>query len=279
MIVGLAAALAAATCYGFGSIVQAVAAGRSTVSGRLGIKVVAQLVAQWRYVAGLGLDLVGFLAAVVALRSLPLFVVQAAVASSVGVTAVAASRLLKTRLARRERSALLWLGAGLVLLAASARSEHATRLGEPGPILLLVAAPVLAIVAWALSSSARPRTAAVLAAAAGISFGNVGIAARAFAAPHPWTHALSDPLFYAIVGNGVIATVLFAGALQRGAVTTVVAVAFSVETVVPAFVGIAWLGDRTRAGLAPLAVAGFALTVVAAIALARFADAGARYSG
>ena len=272
MILGLAAALAAAACYGFASIVQAVAAERSTVTGRLDVKVLARLVAQWRYVSGLALDLLGFVAALVALRSLPLFVVQAAVASSVGVTAVAATRVLNTTLARRERTALFWLGAGLLVLAASARPEHATRLGEPGPVLLLVAAPILAIVSWALSSSARPSAAPILAAAAGIAFGDVGIAARAVVVPHAWTHVFGDPLLYAIIGNGAVATVLFAGALQRGTVTTVAAVAFSVETVVPALVGIVWLGDRTRAGFAPVAAVGFALTLAAAIALARFAD-------
>jgi len=60
--------------------------------------------------------------------------------------------------------------------------------------------------------------------------------------------------------------------LQRGKVTIVAAVMFSVETIVPAVVGVAWLGDRARAGMVPVAVAGFVLTVGASLVLARFAE-------
>jgi drug/metabolite transporter (DMT)-like permease len=272
MIVGLAGALLAAVCYGFGSILQATAAAESTVTERLDVVILARLVAQWRYVCGLGLDLLGFVAAVVALRTLPLFVVQAAVASSVGVTALAASRLLHARISRRERRALAGLVVGLVLLAAAGRPEHATGLAEPGPVLLLVGAVVLAVMALALTRSSGERAAALLAAGAGAAFGAVGVAARAFSVPRHWAHALGDPLLYAMIVHGLLATFLFAGALQRGKVTTVAAVTFSVETIVPAVVGIAWLGDRARTGMAPVAALGFGLTVAASISLARFVE-------
>lgn len=272
MILGLAGALAAAACYGFGSILQAIAAERSTSTEGHGVVVLARLVAQWRYICGLALDLVGFGAAIVALRTLPLFVVQAAVASSVGVTAVAASRLLQVRLAGQERRALVGLVIGLVLLAAAGRPEHAARLAEPGPILLLAGSVALAVVSLVMAKVSNQHAAAALAAGAGAAFGAVGIAARAFAVPQNWADALGDPLLYAIVANGVLATLLFAGALQRGKVTTVAAVTFSVETIVPAIVGVAWLGDHARTGMVPVATLGFALTVTASIALARFAE-------
>lgn len=275
MILGLASALAAAACYGFGSILQAMAAARSESAEPLDAKVLARLVTQWRYVAGLGLDFVGFAAAVVALRTLPLFVVQAAVAGSVGVTALAASGLLHARLARRERGALLALLIGLVLLAAAGQPEHATGLSEPGPLLLLVAAVALGVISWPLTRSPSEHASTFLALGAGAAFGAVGVAARAFSLPPHWTGALGDPLLYAIVAHGVLATLLFASALRQGKVTTVAAVTFSAETIVPAIVGVAWLGDHARPGLAPVAIVGFGVTVVAAIALARFADPGA----
>jgi drug/metabolite transporter (DMT)-like permease len=272
VILGLACALAAAVCYGFGSILQAVAASRSTVTVRLDLVLLARLVAQWRYVCGLGLDLVGFVAAVVALRTLPLFVVQAAVAGSVGVTALAAGWLLHTHLVRLERRALAGLVVGLVLLAAAGRPAHASRLAAPGPALLLAGAVALALVSLAPVRSSGGRAAAVFAAGAGVGFGGVGVAARAFAMPHHWTRLLADPLPYAIALYGLVATVLFARALQCGKVTTVAAVTFSVETVLPAVIGVVWLGDHARTGMAPVAVVGFVLTVVAAIVLARFAE-------
>jgi phosphatidylserine synthase len=45
------------------------------------------------------------------------------------------------------------------------------------------------------------------------------------------------------------------------------------ETVGPALVGVIWLGDRTREGLAWLAALGFVVAVAGALALARFGEA------
>jgi drug/metabolite transporter (DMT)-like permease len=152
------------------------------------------------------------------------------------------------------------------------RPERASRLAEPGPAILLAGVVVLGITAALLTRSPTPRAGAVLAAGAGTAFGAVGVAARAFEVPHHWVHAVGDPLLYAILAYGALAIVLYAGALQRSPVTTVAAVTFSVETVVPAAVGVAVLGDHARAGMAPVAVVGFTLTVLASIALARFAE-------
>ncbi|MEY2472217.1 MAG: hypothetical protein QOK28_1546 [Actinomycetota bacterium] len=270
MILGLAGAALTAVCYGFGSILQSMAATETDATDRFDVIGVGRLVSQWRYVAGLGLDVLGFAASVAALRTLPLFVVQAAIASSVGVTALAAARYLGARMTTRERRALVGLFLGLVLLGIAGRPEHGTRLAEPGPVILLVVAAVVAAGAFVLGRSTQARSAAVLAAGAGLSFGAVGIGARGFVVPHDLAHAFTDPLLYAIAAHGLIATMLFAAALQRGDVTTVAAVTFAVETVVPAIVGLVWLGDRARAGLAPVAFVGFVLTVAASIALARF---------
>ncbi|KOG86415.1 hypothetical protein ADK38_31175 [Streptomyces varsoviensis] len=61
--------------------------------------------------------------------------------------------------------------------------------------------------------------------------------------------------------------------LQRGSVTAATAGMVIGETVGPALAGVAWLGDRTRAGLTPLAIAGFLLAILGALALARFGEA------
>lgn len=279
MIIGLAGALAAAICYGFGSVLQAMAAEGSTVTERLDVVLLARLVAQWRYIAGLALDLLGFVAALVALRTLPLFVVQAAVASSIGVTALAAVKILHARISPLERRALGGLVLGLLCLAVAGRPERATALHEPGPALLLGLAVLLAAAALLFTRSTGERTAAALAAGAGAGFGAVGIAARALEFPAHWVHLLADPLFYAILAHGALATLLFAAALQRGKVTTVAGVNFAVETVFPAVVGVIWLGDRARPGTAPVAAIGFVVTLVSAIALARFAEPAAATVG
>ena len=79
--VGVLAALVAAVAYGVASVLQSVAARRSAASTGLDPRLLVRLLRQAPYVAGVALDLLGFLASVAALHRLPLFFVAAAVAS------------------------------------------------------------------------------------------------------------------------------------------------------------------------------------------------------
>jgi hypothetical protein len=85
--------------------------------------------------------------------------------------------------------------------------------------------------------------------------------------PLPLWHVLADPGLWAIVALGVLGMLLFTTALQRGSVTSATAVTFGVETIVPAGLGLAFLGDTTRPGFALVAAAGFALTIAGTLAL------------
>ncbi|GAA3048947.1 hypothetical protein GCM10020000_31710 [Streptomyces olivoverticillatus] len=80
---------------------------------------------QWRYVAGLGLDGLGFLLELVALRSLPIYVVGAALAASLAVTAVVASWALRVRLSRVEWLAVGTVCGGLAMLGLASGAEGA----------------------------------------------------------------------------------------------------------------------------------------------------------
>ena len=84
---------------------------------------------------------------------------------------------------------------------------------------------------------------------------------------------LANPAAYALLVGGGAAFLLLTSALQRGSVTTATAGMVIGETIGPAVVGVVWLGDRTREGLAWLAVLGFAVAVAGALALARFGEA------
>jgi drug/metabolite transporter (DMT)-like permease len=273
-VLGILGALVAAVSYGIASVLQAVAARRTTRSEGFDPGLLVRLGGQLPYLAGLGLDLLGFVASLAALRRLPLFFVQSAIAGSVGVTAVVAVLVLGVRLQRRETAALAALGLGLVLLAVAARPESAAPLPAPARWGLLAGVLVLVGYGAAMARVAGTAGAAGLAVGAGLGFGGVGIAARTIAVPDPWWQLTTDPLGWAIVGYGVLAILLFGTALQRGSVTTASALTFAVETVVPAVIGIALLGDRPRPGYAPLALGGFLLTLGGAVLLARFAEPG-----
>ncbi len=264
------AALLAAVAYGVASVLQSVA-GRAA-GNQLDVRGLARVFSAWPYLLGLVLDGVGFCAALVALRSLPLFLVQAAVAANIGVTALVAVRWLGLRLRRSDRLALWTMGAGLVLLAVSAAPETARPLPAPGRWLVLAAVALPAALAlWAVRWPAA-RAAVGLAVVAGLGFGGVAVAARTVQIPHPWWHVIGSPLASALVASSVVGLVGYAAALQRGAVTVVAAVALAIETLVPAAVGLIWLGDRARSGLWPLAAVGFVTILVAAMTLARSAE-------
>ena len=263
---GLLSAFAAALLYGGGTILQAIGVRRAGAVPLEGWW--SRVWAGRLYAYGLLLDALGFLASLAALRTLPLFVVQSAVASSVAVTAILAVLVLGARLSRQEVVALVAVGAGLVALAVSAQPGAATPLSPPATWWLLAAVvPVGALGAGALRRDG-PGSAAALAVTAGLGFGGLGIAARVLVVPPDLWRVVLDPVAWALVGFSAIALTAYGLALQRGSVTTVAAVTFSVETVVPAAIGLLWLGDQVRPGAASVALLGFVLALGGSVALA-----------
>ncbi|WP_051951042.1 hypothetical protein [Actinacidiphila yeochonensis] len=270
-------ALGAAVCFGTASVFQAVAA-RRTAGGAEAAGVDARLVVQamrqgW-YVLGLALDTVGFGLELAALRTVPIYAVGAALASSLAVTAVVAARMLRTPLGRVEWAAVgvVCLGLG-VLVVASGREGH----GSGTPALrwaALAAAGVVLVAGPAAGRLPRRARSAALGLGAGLGFGVVTLAVRLV--PHLSPGAIvSDPATYAVLVGGGAAFLLLTSALQHGSVTIATAAMVIGETFGPAIVGVVALGDRTRPGLAPLAVAGFGLAVLGALALVRFGEGGA----
>lgn len=107
---------------------------------------------------------------------------------------------------------------------------------------------------------------------AGFGFGVVEVSVRLIDGLTP-SVLFTNPATYALLLGGGAAFLLLTSALQRGSVTTATAGLVIGETIGPAVVGVVWLGDRTREGLAWLAVLGFAVAVAGALALARFGEA------
>nr|WP_208406081.1 hypothetical protein [Amycolatopsis granulosa] len=263
--------LLCAVAYGVASVFQAVAA-RAVDDGGSGVdpRLLVRVLRQWRYVLGLGLDALGFVAQLVALRVLPLFVVQAALAASLAVTAVAALAV-GARLARREWTAIAVVCAGLALLGASAQSEGSAPVGTAFHAGLLVVVAVLAVAGWGAGHAPERIRTPALGLISGLCFGTVALAGRVLTVTGVGS-VLTDPAAYALAAAGVLAMLFFASALQRGSVTTATALMVVGETVVPSVIGVLVLGDSTRAGFGTAAVAGFVLAVAAALALARFGE-------
>ncbi|MCM3883846.1 hypothetical protein [Frankia sp. R82] len=226
----------------------------------------ARLVVQLPYLAGLGLDLLGWLLSLLALRGLPLFAVQAILSGSVGVTAVLAMATLGARPPRREVVALVALGVGMVLLALTAQPGRAHPASAAVSWGITAGVAVIVVLIGLASRAGRHRAGAVLGLLSGLAFGGTALCARLIEA-RPWSDVASDPAAWALLAYGGLGLALFAVALQRGAVTTAMAGQCAGETLLPALAGTLLLGDGARAGLAPLAVAGFVVAVLAAFVL------------
>ncbi len=272
MIVGLLCAVVASVCYGSASVLQSVSAKKSAAGHGLDPRVLARMFGQLPYLIGLALDGIGFVAAIVALQlHQPLFVVQAIVAGSVGVTAGIAA-FLGTRLGRPEWLGLAALGAGLILLAASAGIEKNEAIGTGWYWVMLASAVPVALLGAAGLRMTGSAAAIVLGTAAGLGFAITAIAARALQVPNPWWKLVASPATWAIAVGGILGMLLFAVALQRFAVTTVTALVLMAETVVPAVIGLVFLGDTIRAGFGAVAAAGLLLALAGAGLLAKFAE-------
>src|SRR5262245_21966280 len=116
-------ALGAAVCFGTATVLQAIAARAAGTGGGGEAALLLRALRQWRYLAGLALDGLGFLLQIAALRSIPIYAVAAALASSLAVTGVVSARLLHVRLNRTEWSAVGVVCAGLAMLGLASGTE------------------------------------------------------------------------------------------------------------------------------------------------------------
>lgn len=272
MLLGLLSAFGAAVLYGVASVLQAVSARRVTATAGLDPRLMLRLVRSWPYLIGTALDGIGFLLSLVALRSLPLFVVQAVVSSFLAITAVLGAVVLHMSLTRVDRIGLVVVLAGLVLLSLSATEDATVEVGTATRWGVLVAAILLAGLAVPLARLTGATGAAALGALAGLAFGTTAVAARILPDTFDPAVLLSEPATYGLLVAGAVALLTYPTALQRGTVTQATAPLVVAQTVAPAAVGLVLLGDRPREGWEWVAVLGFVLAVAGALSLSRHGE-------
>ena len=279
MLLGLIAAVSAAGAFGGAAVLQAVAARRESGGAGVDPRLLLRLLRHRAFLAALALNLLGFALHVTALRTLPLFLTQAIIASSVVVTAVVGAHVFSVAPRRVEYAAVLAVCVGLALLTATA-SHGGTTTADPAVGAALL--PVTAMVGAAGLLAGRlpgPIGAALLGLVSGLGFAVVAVAGRVLPDLSPIA-LVRQPATYALLLSGALAFLLYAVALQRAAVMTATSWLVLAQTVAPAAVGVLALGDEVRPGGAGLALAGIALAVGGAAALARYdpyllAEAGA----
>ena len=281
MLASLVAALFAALCYGVASVMQAIAvraasrrSAKAVGEGGEGVDpgLLVRMLHQGLFLASIAIDLTGFVAQLVALRRLPVFAVQAIIAANLAVTAVFAAWFMKMRLELREWLAVAGVVVGVALLELSAGTQGAKRVGSAFELGLILAVAAVGLAGFAVARLPNPVRTPALGAIAGLGFAVLAVAARILPGFAP-LQLLKSPATYTLAAAGIVSFLLYATALEGGSVTTATAAVVLTETVPPAVVGVLFLGDTTRHGLAGVAALGFVLAVVCALALARFGEA------
>lgn len=250
------AAVGGAVGYGGASVLQSVGASQATGPAVL---------RRPAYVAGLACDGLAWMASLLALRGLPLFVVQSVLAGSVAVTVVLAWLFLGGRLRGRDVAAIVLMVVALAGLAAAFPAGGAVvAAGFTGWCL----AGLAVVVAGTAAGYSRGGS-LLLALLAGAAFSGAAVAARAVDVSAGPASLLTQPLAWAIAGYGVVGTLAYARSLERGRVGPATAVLWSVESILAGLVGVLALGDAVRPGwtvvvllAVPLSLLGCALLAI-----------------
>jgi hypothetical protein len=261
VLVGILFAAVAMVLNSCGALLQAEGARRATRTKPAAI--------QPRYLAGMLLDLVAWGFAVMALRVLPVFAVQALIGGTIALTAVVSARLIGARLPMATRLAVTACLAGLVLVAASAGSEQPP-VHRPGVDVVLLAS--LLLLAVGVLVLRQGKHAWPLAVVSGLGFGGGAVSVRA---AHVQTGdvdlalLLGQPSTYLVVGFWLVGMVGYTAALSRGDVGAVTAVFTVTEVLVPGMVGIWLLGDPVRPGWGWVLAFGLAAALAGTVVIAK----------
>jgi drug/metabolite transporter (DMT)-like permease len=290
MLIGVIAALLACFGYGTATVLQSYGARSAaaadgergtndavTGSGAPSLGATARAALTPAFLAGMVLDVVGFVGSVVSARLIPLFLSQTIMSASLVVTAVLGVLVLGVRLRPRDLVAIVVVVVSLCVLGLTAGhvGDHASSRGVHWGVLAFSA--VILLVGLGLVQLLGARAAVAAGLAAGVLFGAMAVAVRVVDGVDPLRPALllADPATYAVAVAGVGGFYLFTVALQIGSVTGASAALVAGETVIPGIVGVVLLGDTSAPGMGWLVAMAFVGAVAGAVAVALFGAADA----
>jgi drug/metabolite transporter (DMT)-like permease len=262
LLLAFASALVTNTAYSFE---HDAAAALPPLSPRRPFRSVQMLVDDRRWLKAFGTETAGWLMYVAALRLAPLALVQSVTASGVAVLAFVTARGHPSRLARRERIAVVLALLGLVLLGLSI-------IGVPS---IQRHPPVIGIIIWLAACGAGAAfliaipldfgRAASLGLATGLLFSIGDISAKLIGYGGAWLIALVT----LIVGYGVGTSVL-QSAYQKGDALTAAGTATMVTNAVPIVAGFILFGETLPHGIRAVAqIAAFTCLIASAVFLGR----------
>lgn len=261
----LLAAVGVALCNGVAAVLEKISADKQVNATRIQISFLARLLSDWPYLLGLLLDFSAWPLTLIAVHTLPLFVVQPIVAFSIVVTVLIDTIILKRALTRRALVAIGVIFLGLILLSLTASAQKAQPVGQLVKWFIVFSPLLLVALGSLVAKTKRHYSAAILAGLSGLAFGGTAITGRMLVFTHPYWLVLYSPLLWSLFAYGLVGILLFTIALQRHHASVINATMVTFETLVPIAIGILLLGDKPRHGQWILVVAGVALTLAGAL--------------
>jgi hypothetical protein len=271
LILGIAAAVAAATLYSLGFSYQALEAREAPRDEYLRPALARRLLTRVRWLGGTGISMLGWPLQLVALALAPLVVVAPALALGLPVLMVLGQRMLGERAGRREYLAVVAIMVGVAGVGFCAPPRSITHAPWPTLAIALGALAAASLLPYLLLRLGRPLPFVTM-LGAGLAFGWSGVA----------TKLASDALAHGYVGVAIgwglatggasaVATLSEMSSLQARPAIQVAPVVFTIQTAVPVALAPVLFNESfaaTPGGGVPLGLA-LALVLAGAAVLAR----------
>lgn len=260
-MIGFAAGLLAAALFGVAAVVQAHAVRRHDTRPTRLVAFVAHAARDPLMILVVLAYLGGFVLHAVAIWLLPLYLAQTLISLSLPITALASRRVAEV-LSPADWAGVAAVTLGLVLLSLGA--------GEAGAVVtgwtfaVPVALGVLVLTAAALVG--RHWSGAALGTLAGLGYAGSAIAVRGVGLPLEAAVVLAA---IAVPAYGVVSFWLYSLGLHSSAVTSTTAPLIVGQTLVPAIVGVAVLGDGVREGWGVAVALGLVVATLGAVWVSR----------
>jgi drug/metabolite transporter (DMT)-like permease len=260
--IALLAAIGSSLCNGVSTVQQKVGADKEKVVRSFDFFFLFRLIKNIPYLIGTFLEVGGYGLSLIALRILPLFLVQALIAASIIVTAFGERVLLHRHLPKKTYASLFAVLIGLALLGYGAVANHATVNNQVAKLVVEVFPIPIALLGLVFIYIRRKRLSAmILAVLGGLAFGNTSVIGRILIYPHPYWKLIENPLVWSLIASAILGQYLFSVSLQRASATQSNALMILMQTLSPTLFGLIFFGDEIKAGFQLIATVGIILVM------------------
>lgn len=264
----LLAAFGVALSSGIATVLQKISVDKQKIAVALDVGLLFHILQDWPYLVGIILDLLAWVFTLVAVHTLPLFIVQPIIAFSVVVTAIVEAHVFKRILSRRTVMSIGFMVFGLLLLGITAAPETANSVNNGLRLAIIIGPLALATIGILFGKIANRSSAILLAAVGGLAFGADSIAGRMLSYSPPYWKILINPLFVTILAYGIVGILMLTVALRRQFASVVMAVILTSESIASISFGLLFLGDSPRHGLWSLMIIGASIAMAGSVLVA-----------